>query len=294
MLERQLALEKAQGFRGPATRFAAPINDLRSAELAIRDACVGLLWISLIFFLILLREGFVLSLIVSAVIALPTVALLVSRHRIAGVATLLVPALALLGTIGAMSGLRLGALAFLIAWLYLAGRACRAAFTRSDFLVAEAEGSVTGETLPDRIVIEVTADGRPVPGALVDVTLSMISKNPHTMVLGPADSRGQIVVSRVDLLDRATENCRNFVMDYSDLASRFAGSVDVRPVTPSRLAQMRKIHETFGSSFKYPGDWPAVLEGQERWFSEHPTNSLAARVEVSPPGVRVSTPEVRV
>src|SRR5215471_14502618 len=121
MLERQITLEKAQGFRGPATRLAGPIDNLQEADLAIRDACIGLLGISLIFFVVLVRSSLVGAVITSLVIALPAVTLLISRHRFAGVFALVLPVIGLFATITARRGMALGGLLVLIAWVYLAG-----------------------------------------------------------------------------------------------------------------------------------------------------------------------------
>jgi hypothetical protein len=147
--------------------------------------------------------------------------------------------------------------------------------------------------VPDRIEIVILADGSPLPGALADVSLSMVSKNPHDMVLGPGDASGRIVAVREELLEQARRNCSNFLMDYSDLATRFGGSVEVKPVTPRRLVEMEKAYELFGPAFGYPAEWEAVLAAAKKWFIEHRVESLEAQVRVEPSEVRVSVPEVR-
>ena len=144
---------------------------------------------------------------------------------------------------------------------------------------------------PERIDIAIIADGKPVPGALVDVSLSMKSKNPHTMVLGPADENGRILVMRAELVERAMRNCRHFVMDYADITKYFGGTVEVRPVTPERVRQIRKGYEEFSPYFDYPADWPTVLKAAEQWFAEHRVSSLTARVEVVPSSVQVNALE---
>ena len=147
--------------------------------------------------------------------------------------------------------------------------------------------------LPVRIEIQVLADGVPVPGSLADVSLSMLSKNPHTMVLGPADYAGRIVASQADLLARARRNCSNFVMDYSDLKSHFGGLVEVTPATPSRIIEMEQAYERFSPHFEYPADWPTVLKAAKQWFADHAVRVLVAQVRVVPFEIRVISTEVR-
>lgn len=43
MFERQLALERRQGYRGPATRFVAPISDVVEADRVICECCFAML-----------------------------------------------------------------------------------------------------------------------------------------------------------------------------------------------------------------------------------------------------------
>ena len=136
MFERQIALEKAQGFRGPATRLAGPIDSVSEANLAIRESCISLLGVSLIFFVVLARASVVGAVIASLVVALPAVVLLVSRHPFAGVVALVVPALGAIAVITAPTRTGVGGLLVLIVWLYLSGRGCRAAFRRRQFLSA--------------------------------------------------------------------------------------------------------------------------------------------------------------
>jgi hypothetical protein len=43
MLERRLVLERRQDYRGPATRFVAPISDAVEADTVIRECCFAML-----------------------------------------------------------------------------------------------------------------------------------------------------------------------------------------------------------------------------------------------------------
>jgi hypothetical protein len=145
--------------------------------------------------------------------------------------------------------------------------------------------------LPEKIEIEIMADDMPMPGGLVDVSLSMTSKNPHTMVLGPADEQGRIVVMRSELVKRAEQNCCEWVMDYADLRKYFGGTVEVKPATLARVREMQKAFEAFSPYFKYPANWPAVLKLSEEWFAGNNVKLLTVRVEVAPPEILVNAIE---
>jgi hypothetical protein len=146
-------------------------------------------------------------------------------------------------------------------------------------------------SLPESLDIEVLGDGLPVPGAFVDVVLSMHSKNPHTMVLGPANVLGRIVASRDDLLREADRNCADWVMDYSDLRKYFSGLVELKPVTPKRLAEMDDAYRRF-KFFEYPVTWEQDLAALGKWFAEHRVVLLETRVKVVPSQVQVSVAKV--
>ncbi len=143
MLERQIALEKAQGYRGPATRFFSEIDSLESAELALRDATVALAGLALIWIIWpLSRSSY--PLLSAALIAVPAFVLMLWRHPAAAVILFLVSIalpLALLG-LRAIPGIW-GLLFFVLVFL-LASRASRATFKRRQFLRSTSSSTEAG------------------------------------------------------------------------------------------------------------------------------------------------------
>jgi len=113
-------------------------------------------------------------------------------------------------------------------------------------------------------------------------------------VLGPADKAGKIVVSGAELLAHAWRNCRLFVMDYADPAAHFAGSVDVKPVTPDRVQEMKEAYGKFKRYFDYPEAWDRTLEDLAAWFARHQVSTLAVTVTVTPTVIRVTAVEIQV
>jgi hypothetical protein len=84
MFEKQLALEKAQGYRGLATRLVGPILDVREAEVVIRETCFTLVGISAVFVVIAFKHG-VANLVLAAVLGLPALITALTRSRVAAV-----------------------------------------------------------------------------------------------------------------------------------------------------------------------------------------------------------------
>ena len=114
MLDGQRRLETAQGFRGPATRFFGPIENT-TATTVIREMCLGLLAIALVVAVASVKAR-ALGAVAGVVIAVPAVALYLSRNRIAAVA-LLVSVFLLSSALFMLGSIRgLGALFIWFAW----------------------------------------------------------------------------------------------------------------------------------------------------------------------------------
>jgi len=82
MFEKQLALEKAQGNRGLATRLVGPIQDVREADLVIRETCLTLVGISTLFIVMSFKHGLA-QLLFPGLIGLPALITLATKGRAA-------------------------------------------------------------------------------------------------------------------------------------------------------------------------------------------------------------------
>ena len=84
MFEQQQELERAQGYRGPATRFFGPLDDVTTAGLAVRDMSIALLVFPGLLLISNWRAGWNAALVVGA-LAVPALLLLATRSRAAAV-----------------------------------------------------------------------------------------------------------------------------------------------------------------------------------------------------------------
>jgi hypothetical protein len=131
MFERQVALEKAQGHRGLATRLFAPISNVSEAELLIREACLTLLGVAGLFAVAGVKLGIV-PLLVAAGLGLPALLTLLTRARAAAAFLCVSVALtSVLYAVGAARGLWVIVLPLLLC--ALAVRASEATFRRHFF-----------------------------------------------------------------------------------------------------------------------------------------------------------------
>jgi hypothetical protein len=138
VFERDLAREKAQGYRGPFTRLAGPISDANEARLVIREMSFGLVLLAAL----QVAHGYAkhpfAAIFIASVITLPAALLLFTLSRVAAVAVALVGALLfandLLVSIEAGAAPIPPVILFHAIYLFLAVRAVLAAFRRKRFL----------------------------------------------------------------------------------------------------------------------------------------------------------------
>ncbi len=112
----------------------------------LREMCVGLLLLSLAVGASSVRVG-VVGIIAALVMAIPTVLLLVFRHRAAAVALFFCTALLFLVLLQLQSVRRLFSLLFWIASLIMAGRASRATFKLHQFSAPVPPPAIDGRTM---------------------------------------------------------------------------------------------------------------------------------------------------
>ena len=82
MFKKQLALERAQGYRGVATRLIGPILDVREADLVIRETCFTLVGIAALFAVGSFKFG-IAFLVFAGMIGLPALLTAFSKSRVA-------------------------------------------------------------------------------------------------------------------------------------------------------------------------------------------------------------------
>lgn len=77
--------------------------------------------------------------------------------------------------------------------------------------------------IPNRIECVVLADGAPLSGVFVRLTLHTNYKNDYSFLVGPTDSMGKVALTREELLERAEDKLQGAIMDYGRLSNVYAG-----------------------------------------------------------------------
>ena len=131
MFESQLALEKAQGHRGLATRLFAPVTNRAEAEILIRETTLALFGVACIFLLAAFKAS-ILNLVIAAGVGLPALLLFATRARPAAVLLCIsVLVCSVLYVLGGAHGLLLVVMPVLLGGF--AVRASMATFRRHSF-----------------------------------------------------------------------------------------------------------------------------------------------------------------
>ena len=145
MFEAEVARERAQGHRGPFTRFAGPISDPAEASRVIREMSLGLFILAALQVAVGFSQWPLLAVIMGLIIAVPAALLLLTRHRAAAVGVALIGAglflseLLLRAVAGPLPAIP--AILFYILYFVLTVRALQAAFLRHRYLSVPIQGA---------------------------------------------------------------------------------------------------------------------------------------------------------
>jgi hypothetical protein len=147
---------------------------------------------------------------------------------------------------------------------------------------------------PERLECDVTADGRPLAGALVDVSLSMTAKNPaHDGAWSCGQGWQDCGVRRGAAwacLAKLQTLCHGLCRPRGPLRRlRERQASDAR----SSAGDEGGIRE-FNRYFDYPEAWDRTLEDLAAWFARHQVSTLAVTVTVTPAVIRVTAAEIQV
>ena len=127
MFEHQQDLEREQGYRGPATRFFGPLDDVSSASMAVREMSLTVVVIGVALGLLNRRGGW-LAVLLAASLAVPAILLAVTRSRVAAVLLAAVIVIFSVWILVLHRNLTLLSLVICLALLGVGQRAFRAAF----------------------------------------------------------------------------------------------------------------------------------------------------------------------
>jgi hypothetical protein len=150
--------------------------------------------------------------------------------------------------------------------------------------------------LPAAVGVLVTANGRALPGAIVEIELPTKHKNNFRFPVGPTTEDGRVHISGSELAERARKINDLFPMDYVGLDASWTGVLIVEPVNHPGLKRLRAAHATWAHTGFYPEDFPAQLDRLASTLSDLATDTtLAVAITTDPPGTcRTTTRSARV
>lgn len=133
--------------------------------------------------------------------------------------------------------------------------------------------------LPAEIRIRVVADGKPLHGAFVLVTLRMRRKSDFGLAFGPADKAGLIRVERGDLLREAEKERRMFIMDFAHPETDFSGRITVTPMNLEAIDRAILAERSFATALGQPAARGDQLQETKRMLETLGSAQLSADVE---------------
>jgi hypothetical protein len=144
--------------------------------------------------------------------------------------------------------------------------------------------------LPAAVDVLVTTDGRPLPGAIVEIELPTKHKNNFRFPVGPTAQDGHMHISGSELADRAREINDLFPMDYVGLEASWTGELIVKPVNRQDIQRLRAAHATWAHTGFYPDDFTAQLDRLASTLADLATDTtLAVVATTDPPGPHRTT-----
>jgi hypothetical protein len=149
--------------------------------------------------------------------------------------------------------------------------------------------------LSTTVDVLVTADGQPLPGAIVEVELPTSRKNNFRFPVGLTAQDGHIHITGSELADRAREINDLFPMHYVGLQASWTGELTVKPLNYHDIRRLRAAHAAWAHTGVYP-DFAARLDRLARTLADLATGTiLAVAITTDPPGLyRTTTRTARV
>jgi len=110
-----------------------------------------------------------------------------------------------------------------------------------------------------RITVETLLNQRPTPGLLVKIRLRMRRKNDFSMLFGPSDPSGRIIVSWSEIQSECDAEQSVAIMDYGSLQEDFTRDIELMPVSLAGVEAALAAFEMFKSAGTFRGGYEAAL-----------------------------------
>lgn len=145
--------------------------------------------------------------------------------------------------------------------------------------------------LPTWIKAACRADGKPLEGAMLQVTIKVRRKNDFTVPFGPTDESGGALIHLRAIQDWAEIERALFPMDFTGLGDA-TGEFAIAAMNRESVRGALAAYEMFHQGVRYPSGYSEDLRDAQRALNRIAPATLSVEVEHDGEGVIVRTPEV--
>jgi hypothetical protein len=131
--------------------------------------------------------------------------------------------------------------------------------------------------IPDQLTAIVSANGKPLQGLLVMVSLEMSRKNRFNIVFGPSNEKGTIEISKLQIENEVAKTRKMFPVDYEDLSS-FKGTITVGVMSSGQVNSALNAYDQYRCSASYPPSYREKLETARRTLNGLGSKKLNVKV----------------
>jgi hypothetical protein len=146
---------------------------------------------------------------------------------------------------------------------------------------ARSENLETPLKLPEKTILTITSDGKPIAGVPVKLVFLMLKKNHHVFVFGPSDMSGTVSISNDEIRREARKTMELFLMDYADIEAHWTGRLRVMPLNREGIKAALSAYSTFGSN-EFPPNYEQMLLAADAILSKIPKATLEVSVRFEP------------
>jgi hypothetical protein len=145
--------------------------------------------------------------------------------------------------------------------------------------------------LPTWMSIVCRADGSPIAGAYIDVTVKVRRKNDFPVLAGPTDVTGVTLVTREQIEESADWHKRAFLMDYTGLGDA-TGEIVVTPKNREHLDAALRAYELYHRYLPFPAGYQEKLLKGKGVLNKLAPATLSVEVEHDGEGITIRTIEM--
>jgi len=131
--------------------------------------------------------------------------------------------------------------------------------------------------IPAKIRLAIAAGERHIPGIFVMLRFVMARKNHFDLLFGPKDSRGEIEITREQVLEEAHKSMELFLMDYADIDNFWTGRLEVTPLNRDAVERALSAYRLF-RNYKYAPEYEENLRAADAVLAQLRDAELAGTV----------------